>query len=213
MEQSGKTFADGSKARKKTPHSWFELQDSTAYHKEFTKEKLIWIELVENGRFAYDDSGIYGETTTFIMTGTYLKYICAVLNTTLVRWFLQQMAPTSGMGTLRWKKVYVENIPIPQLTAAEQEPFIKLVDQILKAKDADPDANTSHLEWEIDRLVYDLFGLTEEEDAAIERSLGLIHASDDEEDAAFLKALIESDTGDLVSEETVEATLLALDGN
>ena len=184
-----------------------------AYHGEFAKEKLIWIELVENGRFAYDDSGIYGEVTTFIMTGAYLKYICAVLNTTLVRWFLQQVAPTSGMGTLRWKKVYVENIPIPQITAADQEPFVKLVDQILKAKDADPDADTSHLEWEIDRLVYDLYGLTEKEDTAIERSLGLIHASDEEEDTAFLKALIEADTGDLVSEETVKATLLALDGN
>ena len=213
LEQSGKTLANGNKARKKTQHSWYELQDSISYHEQFTKEKLIWIELVENGRFAYDDSGIYGEVTTFIMTGSSLKYICAVLNTSLIRWFLQQMAPTSGMGTFRWKKVYVENIPIPKITAAEQEPFIKLVDQILKAKDAEPDADTNDLEWEIDRLVYDLFGLTEEEDTTIERSLRLIHASDEEEDAEFLKMLIEADTGDLVSEETVKATLLALDGS
>ena len=36
-----------------------------AYHEEFTKEKLLWIELVNNGRFAYDNSGVYGEATTF----------------------------------------------------------------------------------------------------------------------------------------------------
>ena len=184
-----------------------------AYHDEFMHEKLLWIELVENGRFAYDNSGILCSNSAYMLSGTSVKYLCAMLNSLLTTWFMNNTALTSGMGATRWIKSFVETIPIPKITAAEQEPFIKLVDQILKAKDADPDANTSHLEWEIDRLVYDLFGLTEEEDTAIERSLGLIHASDDEEDAAFLKALIESDTGDLVSEETVEATLLALDGN
>ena len=192
LEQSGKALSDGSKARKKTQHSWFELQDSTAYHKEFYKEKLLWIELVEEGRFAYDDSGIYGEATTFIMTGVSLKYLCAILNSTLTRWFLQQIAPTSGMGTFRWKKVYVETIPIPKLSAAKQLPFVQLVDEILKAKAANSDADTSHLEWEIDRLVYNLYDLTEEEDTAIERSLGLIHASDEEEDAALLRVMLEA---------------------
>ena len=95
---------------------------SCAFHEGFAKEKLLWIELVENGRFAYDNSGIYGEATTYIMTGTSLKYLCAVLNASLTRWFLQQMAPTSGMGTLRWKKGYVENIPIPKNNAAKQRP-------------------------------------------------------------------------------------------
>ena len=170
LEQSGKTLADGGKSRKRTPHSWFELQDATAYHEDFAKEKLIWIELVENGRFAYDDSGIYSEATSFIMTGTDVKYLCAVLNGTLIRWYLRQVAPTSGMGTLRWKKVYVETIPIPKLPAAEQRPFIRLVDGILAAKAADPSADTSAPEAEIDRLVYGLYGLTAEETAAVENA-------------------------------------------
>ena len=194
-------------------YEWYALQRWAAnYHKEFAKEKLLWIELVENGRFAYDDSGIYGEATTFIMTGASLKYLCAVLNASLTRWFLQQMAPTSGMGTLRWKKVYVENIPIPKITAAKQRPFVHLVDQILKAKNADPDADTRHLEWEIDRLVYDLYGLTEEEDTAIERSLGLIHASDEEEDAALLRAVQEGSRAGTVTKGEVMEILRAPDG-
>ena len=205
LEQSGKTLANGSKARKKTQHSWFELQDSISYHEEFAKEKLLWIELVENGRFAYDDSGIYGEATTFIMTGTSLKYLCAVLNASLTRWFLQQMAPTSGMGTLRWKKVYVENIPIPKNTAAKQRPFISLVDQILATKNANPDTDTSDLELEVDRLVYDLYDLTEEERTAIEQSLGLVHATDEEEDTALVRAVAEgSGTGTATRGEVME---------
>ena len=171
LEQSGKTLADGGKSRKKTQHSWFELQDATAYHEDFAKEKLIWIELVENGRFAYDDSGMYGEATSFIMTGTHIKYLCAVLNGTLIRWYLRQIAPTSGMGTLRWKKVYIETIPIPQISAAEQRPFICLIDNILAAKAADPSADTREQEADIDRLVYALYELTAEEISAVEGAI------------------------------------------
>ena len=171
LEQSGKTLADGGKSRKKTQHSWFELQDATAYHEDFAKEKLIWIELVENGRFAYDDSGIYGEATSFIMTGAHIKYLCAILNGTLIRWYLRQIAPTSGMGTLRWKKVYIETIPIPQISAAEQRPFIRLIDRILTAKRADPKADTAALEAEIDQLLYRLYGLTDEEIAIVKGAI------------------------------------------
>ena len=46
--------------------------------------------------------------------------------------------------------------------------FIRLADRILTAKSADPKADTSELEAEIDRLVYALYGLTEEEIATIE---------------------------------------------
>ena len=110
---------------------------------------------------------IYGEATTFMLTGEHIKYLCAVLNSTLIRWFLQQIAPTSGMGTLRWKKAYVQNIPIPKIDAEAQRPFIALVDKILKAKASDPQADTSEQEEEIDWLVYDLYDLTEQERASI----------------------------------------------
>ncbi len=182
-----------------------------AYYPEFAKEKLFWIELVDKGRFSYDNSGIYGEATTFMMTGeSSLKYLCAVLNANLVRWFLNQIAPTSGMGTLRWKKIYVERIPVPKISAAKQRPFVRLVDRILEAKAADPDADTTADEAEIDRLVYELYGLTEEEDTAVERALGLIHQTDEEEDAALLRAMEEASIDgpdNFVSEADVMATL------
>jgi hypothetical protein len=71
------------------------------------------------------------------------------------------------MGVTRWIGYTVERIPIPKLSAARQRPFVRLVDRILEAKATDPDADTSELEAEIDRLVYDLYGLTEEETAAV----------------------------------------------
>ena len=84
---------------------------------------------------------------------------------------------------------------------------MRLVDEILEAKDADPDADTSELEWQIDGLVYDLYGLTEEERTAVERSLGLIHATDEEEDAALAEWAIEGRTDERVSREEVMALL------
>ena len=104
----------------------------------------------------------------------------------------------------------------PQSPSIGQRPFVRLVDEILEAKASDPDADTSHLEWEIDRLVYDLYGLTDEEDTAIERSLGLVHATDEEEDAAILKWMVEASAdapNEVVSEEAVMTTLRELDGD
>ena len=163
LEQSGRVLPDGSKARKKTSHSWFELQDATAYHKEFSKEKLIWMDLTEQGRFAFDDGSVFCMDTTFMMIGKPVKYLCAVLNSTLATWFMRNTALTSGMGVTRWKRFTVERIPIPKLSAEEQRPFIQLVDRILAAKSTDPGVDTRELEKQIDALVYGLYGLTNEE--------------------------------------------------
>ena len=166
LEQAGKRLASRGRSRKKTSHSWFELQDSIAYHGEFSKEKLLWIELADRGRFCHDDSGLYGEATTFLLTGKELKYLCAVLNSTLTTWFLHQAAPTSGAGTLRWKKVYIQKIPIPMLGRCEASPFVNFVDKILESKSEMLNADTCPLE--LDRMVYDLYGLTGEETGAVE---------------------------------------------
>ena len=59
-------------------------------------------------------------------------------------------------------------MPIPYVTKEQQQPIIALVDQILAAKKADPNADTSALELQIDLLVYKLYGLTDDEIAIVE---------------------------------------------
>ena len=169
LEQSGQSSSGGVKARKKTNNAWFETQDAVAYHEDFAEEKLLWIELVDQGRFAYDDGDLFGEATTFVLTGENLKFLCAILNARLTHWFLRHTAPTSGMGVIRWKKVYVESLPIPMLPKRGSAPFVRLVDDILAAKDVDPDADVTEQEKEIDRLVYTLYDLSEAEVAAVEK--------------------------------------------
>ena len=142
-----------------------------AYHADFSKEKLLWIELVNRGRFAYDNSGLFGEATTFLLTGGSIKYLCAVLNSKLTRWFLENVAPTSGMGTLRWKKVYVERLPIPRIAGSNQRPFDQMIDTILRATEHDPNSNTADAEAKIDQMVYQLYGLTASEISAVEERI------------------------------------------
>ena len=139
-----------------------------AYHEEFTKEKVFWMDLTEDGRFAYEAGEMFCVNTVYMMSGQSIKYLCAVLNSNLITWFMKNTALTSGMGVTRWFRVFVEAIPIPNIPAAEQRPFIRLVDHILSAKTADPKADTAEQEAEIDRLVYGLYGLTPKEVAAVE---------------------------------------------
>ena len=167
LEQNGKALEGGSKARKKTQNKWFETQDATAYHREFAKEKLFWMDLTEQGRFAYDAGGTFCMNTVFLMTGPAIKYFCAVLNSRLITWFMGNTALNSGMGVTRWIGHTVEQIPVPQISAARQRPFIRLVDRVLAAKAEEPAAETSDDEAEIDTLVYQLYGLTEKEMASI----------------------------------------------
>ena len=144
---------------------------SCAYHDDFKKEKIFWMHMSPEGRFAYSIEGeIYCNNKGYIMTGKSMKFLCALLNSKIVCWFLSHVAPTSGMGTLRWKKAYVETIPVPRVSVAEQELFTTIVDCILSAKDADLHADTSALESKIDAMVYGLYGLSDAEITVIEAS-------------------------------------------
>ena len=168
LEQSGRTLPNGMKSRKKTVHTWYELQDTCAYHEVFDKEKLFWMHMAPRGRFAYSGSEtIFCNQKAFVVTGNFLKYLCAILNSRLITWQVKNIAVTTGMGLTQWDKFVVERLSIPKLSTENQRTFICLVDEILKAKASNPIASTGDQEEEIDRLVYDLYGLTEKEIAAI----------------------------------------------
>jgi type II restriction/modification system DNA methylase subunit YeeA len=159
--------------RKKTSNKWFETQDNIAYYPEFEKEKIVWQEIVREPSFAYDNTGIYVEATAFLMTGNNLKYILGLLNSRPVAFFFKIFYAGGGLGEdgYRYKKAFLEQLPIPPITPQNQpivNQIVQLVDQILSAKQKNPDADTSLLEQKIDELVYKLYDLTEEEIKLIE---------------------------------------------
>ncbi len=145
----------------------YNLRDC-AYHEEFTKAKLFWRRVASEGMVAYVKDEYQCVNAVYMLRGNSLKYLCAVLNSKLVGWYMRRSLPTSGTGTFHWEKVHVERLPVPRIPASDQNRFIQLVECILAAKEADPFTDTSELEKGIDRLVYNLYGLSENEIAVVE---------------------------------------------
>lgn len=132
-----------------------------AYLNEFEKEKIVWLELTDNNKFAIDKNN-YILAGAFLMTGKFsAKYLLTILNSSIINWLFDDICNSSGVGTNQWKKFVVEQIPIPKISESEQQPFIELVDKILLAKQQGNE--TRELENEIDAMVFDLYELSEEE--------------------------------------------------
>jgi len=66
-------------------------------------------------------------------------------------------------GYYQFQSPQLRVVPLKRINAVQQSPIVKLVDKILAAKRADPEADISALERKIDELVYKLYGLTAEE--------------------------------------------------
>ncbi|GAA8402642.1 class I SAM-dependent DNA methyltransferase [Helicobacter pylori] len=149
-----------------------------AYIEDFEKEKIVYGEIVQEPRF-YLDNGecelgvFYAEATSFILTGEHLHYLLGMLHSQLVTFAFKTFYAGGGLGEsgYRYKKAFIERLPIPQITSKNQELAHKITDcteRILKSKEKDPKANTQRLEKEIDALVYQLYHLTDEEIKTIE---------------------------------------------
>ncbi|MGL2847634.1 DUF7149 domain-containing protein [Helicobacter pylori] len=149
-----------------------------AYLEDFEKEKIVYGEIVQEPRF-YLDNGecglgyFYAEATSFILTGEHLHYLLGMLHSKLITFAFKTFYAGGGLGEsgYRYKKAFIERLPIPKITEKNQELADKitaLVDKILQAKEKDPKANTQELEKEIDALVYQLYNLTDEEIKIIE---------------------------------------------
>ncbi|WP_121013583.1 class I SAM-dependent DNA methyltransferase [Helicobacter pylori] len=160
-------------------YEWYCLQRwAASYYQDFEKEKIVYGEIVQEPRF-YLDNGecsleyFYAEATSFILTGEHLRYLLGMLHSKLITFAFKTFYAGGGLGEsgYRYKKAFIERLPIPKITPKNQELAHKitaLVDKILQAKAKDPKANTQGLEKEIDALVYQLYHLTDEEIKIIE---------------------------------------------
>ncbi|MBQ8958046.1 MAG: Eco57I restriction-modification methylase domain-containing protein [Bacteroidales bacterium] len=95
---------------------------------------------------------------------TNLKYILAILNSKAVGYYIASFGDKSNQTLFpRVSMKMLKQIPIPSVIQEKQNTIIDLVNNILKAKEADPAADTKDLEDKIDLLVYHLYGLTYDE--------------------------------------------------
>lgn len=145
-----------------------------AYIEEFEREKIVYSEIVRKPQFYLDTKlNFYAEATSFILTGENLKYLIAFLNNDFVAFIFKTFYAGGNLGEngFRYKKAFLEKLPIPKINSKNQkiaDELINLVDEILKVKEQDKNANTQELENKINSIVYKLYNLTEEEIKIIE---------------------------------------------
>lgn len=138
---------------------------SCKYWQEFESPKIIYPNICKRNEFAWEGNSYYANQKTFIIPNG-SKYLMAVLNSSVVMFLFANRLAKLQNGFYEPSAIFIKDFPIPK--ASDVKPIETLVDRILAAKAADPAADVSALEQEIDQLVYKLYGLTPEEIAVVE---------------------------------------------
>ncbi len=171
---------------------------SRPMHKEFYHFNKIWCSYrAKENIFCFDDTQEYiGLTNTTVIFDTNeeldLKYLLALLNSKTLNFRYKSIGKQTGSGVYEYFENGVGKLPIPKVSKEEQEPFINLVNTIIEAKETIAKYN-KHFESlsavdkieiqeaiekletvvkesieGIDRLVYGLYELDENEVKMIE---------------------------------------------
>jgi adenine-specific DNA-methyltransferase len=159
----------------------------------FRKEKILFRDIGLKFNGVYDNEGLLCLKTIYFLylkedyTYYSLKFILGLLNSKLLYKFFNlkySIAHISG-GYLRFRKQFVENLPIPKLDLsnktqkAQNDKIVSLVETMLESQKQLQSASTDSdkkllqqkcdlLDKQIDKLVYELYGLTEEEIKIVE---------------------------------------------
>jgi adenine-specific DNA-methyltransferase len=144
---------------------WWELR-ACDYYKEFAKVKIMYQKFQVKPCFIYDETGLYCNDSMWVIPSND-KVLLGILNSKIGWWLISKYCTAIQNGfQLIWK--YFGQIPIPDTKGEGAESITAIVDKILSIKKSDPFASTTSHEAEIDRLVYELYGLTEEEIRIVE---------------------------------------------
>jgi hypothetical protein len=117
--------------------------------------------------FTYEETGLYTNNKIFFLPNPE-KHLLALVNSKIIWVYLNQVASKLQGGALAMQSPIVLSIPIPKMSKTESKALDSLTDQILAAKQSNPQSDTTALEAEVDALVYGLYGLTEEEIGIVE---------------------------------------------
>lgn len=158
------------KSRKKTNNKWFETQDSISYWEDFFKSKIVYGQFQESAEYSFAESGVFLSSNEYMLiTHNYSpKCLLAFLNSKISEWLLGNVTGNLGGNAKIGQKSNFLKLPVAILSKSEQKVFDKYVDIILQRKSEN--ASTKEVEQEVDQRIYQIYGLTPEEIAFIEKS-------------------------------------------
>ncbi|MDD5778692.1 MAG: TaqI-like C-terminal specificity domain-containing protein, partial [Candidatus Thermoplasmatota archaeon] len=179
------SFEEKAKHRYDKGVYWWELR-SCDYYSEFEKPKIMLPDISLKGNFALDSKGKYYCSNTAYIIGSSDKYLLGILNSKLITFFYTNISSKYRGGYLRFIYQYMKRIPIKPIDKEGQKvhkKMVELVDKILdlnkqllkvtnKEEKKELRYQTLYIDQQIDQMVYDLYGLTDEEIRIVEESLG-----------------------------------------
>lgn len=166
-----KTSEDSTKGRKSGNYKWFEILDNTAYYREFEKsEKIIWGLTADKWAYTLDTEQHYLPSNAYILTSKTIpiKFILGLLNSKLLRYYFGFIGVMTAGGAYTLKASTIEALPIAIGTKQQQKEIALKVENILNAKAKNKQTDVSLSEHEIDCLVYNLYGLSEDDVKIVE---------------------------------------------
>jgi len=169
-----------------TKQEWYELQQpQLAYKEPLEQPKIVFPDIATECRFALDSSGAFGANTVYFLPTDDLRLL-GLLNSRLALFYFKQVcAALEGPGEayLRFFGQYLEGFPVamPQAHSKREASLVSLVQHMLDQHERLAGVKTGHereiiqrdidsTDKQIDRLVYDLYGLTDEEIAIVEEA-------------------------------------------
>lgn len=117
----------------------------------------------------FDESNAYCVNTAYIIPSNDLGLL-GILNSRLIQFFYMNLTTSIRGGYLRFIRQYLAQIPIP-IHSDKLMPVRVKVEEIIQEKNGNPNFDTKDLENQIDRLVYQLFELSENEIGLIKENL------------------------------------------
>ena len=146
-------------------YEWYAMQRLGAkYWEDFSKPKIIWGEISDKSKFAFDFLGEYiPEATSFYMKGECIEYLLSALNSSVSEWLFSKVGTTTGVGTIRWKKYTIEQLIVAKLSTEQLNTHLAAFNDLKVGK-----MSITDFECFSNKLMYDVYKLTSDEIQYIE---------------------------------------------
>ena len=125
-----------------------------AYMDEFNKPKIVWGNLNLSATYTLAPAGMMINAPATMIVPASESLLC-ILNSKIADYYIRNLGVTRNGGYFEYKPMFIEQLPVPQN-----------IDEKLFEEFSNKELNN---EEEIDRKVYELYGLTDEEIQFLEK--------------------------------------------
>jgi hypothetical protein len=129
-------LSNRNKAETGIRYEWYALQRaSSTFAHNYEKDKIVWLAITDKPAFAFDSTKKYVTSPSYIMTSECPKFHLVLLNSKVVQWYLDKVSSSTGAGTNQWTKIFMDQIPIPELEEETRKPYENIAEYLIYLND------------------------------------------------------------------------------